>query len=145
MPRNTVEQFWPKVGMGPNGCWVWLGHKTARGYGMWKYEGSNYAHVAAYRIQVGEVPHGWQVDHLCKNTSCVRKDHLEAVTPDENLDRAVAHKRAATHCKWGHPLSGENLRIWPKPNGRPQRMCVLCGRRRSREHYLRTRGGVHGV
>ncbi len=52
---------------------------------------------------------------------------------------AIELKRAQTHCKWGHPLSGDNLRF----NGR-QRMCRTCDRRRSAESKARKRAREAG-
>lgn len=51
---------------------------NTRGYGN---------HRAAYRKAKGEVPFGMHVDHLCRVRSCVNPDHLEVVTPSENLRR----------------------------------------------------------
>jgi hypothetical protein len=41
--------------------------------------------------------------------------------------RKGAAKRALTHCKYGHPLSGENLYLAP---GRRERKCLACLKRR---------------
>lgn len=41
-----------------------------------------------YEQEVGPIPEGLAIDHLCRQTSCVRPDHLEAVTYAENLHRS---------------------------------------------------------
>lgn len=41
----------------------------------------------------GPLPPGLELDHLCRNKSCVRPDHLEAVTHRENMRRAYAAER----------------------------------------------------
>lgn len=52
------------------------------------------------------------------------------------ISRANGHagkgskKRALTHCKYGHPLSGDNLYIAP---GRTERKCWACTKRRYKE------------
>jgi hypothetical protein len=98
------------------------------------------AHRAAYRLFVGPIPDGYEVDHLCQNRGCVNPDHLEAVPLKENRRRrdTPSGKRhwngKKTHCKNGHPFSGANLAI--DANGR--RICVSCRRTYQRE-YARAR------
>lgn len=74
-------------------CWIWLGYKNARGYGTATVDKKFYRiHRAMYELHKGEVPLGLELDHLCKNTSCVNPDHLEAVTHRENILRANMSK-----------------------------------------------------
>jgi hypothetical protein len=117
------------------GCWVWRG-STPRGYGSIKRDGIRYrAHRYIYEREIGPIPDGLQLDHLCRNRSCVNPEHLEVVSCRENLMRGqtlAAENAAKTHCKRGHPLSGENLYVEPKGT----RACKQCRRdavRRSRE------------
>lgn len=42
-----------------------------------------------------------------------------------------------THCKYGHPLTGDNLRIGRGRSGKQQRLCRTCKRRRRREWRAR--------
>jgi len=67
-------------------CWVWTGDVTAGGYGTWDHD---VVHRVAYREMVAEIPAGYEVDHLCRNTRCVKPDHLEAVPPRVNKNRIV--------------------------------------------------------
>jgi hypothetical protein len=46
------------------------------------------AHRVSYEEFVGPIPDGHQVDHLCRVLACIRPDHLEAVTPAENIHRS---------------------------------------------------------
>jgi hypothetical protein len=41
---------------------------------------------------------------------------------------AAVVRRARTHCKRGHPLSGENLQIYINPRGQRARVCKACKR-----------------
>jgi transposase len=70
------------------GCWNWLLFKNPKGYGLDSRNGTQqYAHIVAYENVHGPVPEGLEVDHLCRNTSCVNPAHLEAVTHAVNIRR----------------------------------------------------------
>lgn len=93
-----VRKFWAQVDkdgplpderpdLGP--CWVWTGcvHK-ATGYGLFGARvGSRLVHRIAYQYVVGPIPKGLHLDHLCRRRLCLRPDHLEPVTPRENIRR----------------------------------------------------------
>ena len=74
-----------------NGCWDWVGTKTRFGYGLARLGPRNtplrQAHRMMYERHKGPIPKGLVIDHLCRNTSCVNPDHLEAVTQKENIRR----------------------------------------------------------
>ena len=79
------------------GCWNYAPHRTPiGGYRQVLVSGSGatavieYAHRVTYRHLVGPIPAGMQVDHLCRNRTCVNPDHLEPVTASENRRRAMA-------------------------------------------------------
>jgi len=103
------------------------------------------AHVLSYETNVGPVPDGMVLDHLCRNKACVNPSHLEAVTIRVNTLRGIgpsALNAKKTSCPVGHEYSGDNLRVF---NGR--RICRTCGilyKRKVREQYasqgLRTDG-----
>ena len=78
-------------------CWLWIGYKNPKGYGQFN---KTYAHRFSYEHYIRSIPQGWQIDHLCKNTSCVNPDHLEAVTLEENLRRQ--HEANSIYCLRGH-------------------------------------------
>jgi len=59
------------------------------GYGRYLKQS---AHRLWYERRYGPIPEGMEIDHLCRNTSCVNPDHLEAVTPVENKRRSRSTK-----------------------------------------------------
>lgn len=103
-----MKRFWDKVAITSlGGCWEWMACRTSRGYGEFRLGGGmQKAHRVAYELVRGKIPAGLELDHLCRNTSCVHPLHLEAVTHHENVLRGALIK---THCLRGHPRTPENL------------------------------------
>lgn len=75
------------------GCWEWQRSKNPKGYGNLTIDGERWpAHRWYYTQHVGPIPEGMQLDHLCRNPSCVNPDHLEPVTHAQNLHRGNSSK-----------------------------------------------------
>ncbi len=119
--RQWVGRFDAKVRKSDT-CWRWIGGLQTNGYGSFGAGGgaSMLAHRFAWERAVGPIPDGLTIDHLCMNKRCVRPDHLEVVTAEENSSRKG---RSITHCKRGHQLAGENLYRYPNTGKRGCRMC----------------------
>jgi hypothetical protein len=110
---------------GPGGCWLWTGD-LRDGYGQVWFEGKHrIVHRVVYEYLVGPIPAGLQTDHLCRVRACSNPAHLELVTNKVNAQRGNVGgwQRRLTHCKNGHPLSGNNIRMQGK-----RRICRACQR-----------------
>jgi len=132
-PRKpAAERFWAFVDKSGD-CWLWKAAKDQAGYGLFTLEPgvSRRAHRVAYEMEVGPIPDGLEIDHLCRVRACVRPLHLEAVTRLENIRRVPWPNSAKTHCRNGHPFAGENLvRVG---NERRCRTCTNANKRAMRE------------
>ncbi len=122
--RPIEDRFWEKVTK-TDDCWIWTGSTAKGGYGQIWWNGRlQRAPRVAYELTFGRrVPEELDIDHLCRRPSCVRPEHLEAVTTSENIRRGllVALRPIQTHCVHGHELTKANTRRW-----RSQLICKTC-------------------
>lgn len=142
----AAERFWSKVDRGGpvpacrpdlGQCWIWMGAVKAAGYGVFRDAGQGpiLAHRFAYATFLLPIPATLTIDHLCRNSRCVRPSHLEAVSLRENILRGVgapAQHARQTHCVNGHPFDALNTLIC-----RGRRVCRAC--RNARERLRRAR------
>jgi hypothetical protein len=86
--RRTPEDFTIDE---VTGCWLWSRHLNTDGYGQ---KGDRrvmrHAHIVYWERANGPVPDGLELDHLCRQRSCVNPAHLEPVTHLENIRRGIA-------------------------------------------------------
>lgn len=144
------DRLLDKISPEPNsGCWLWDASLNSKGYGQIYYNGKPHlAHRISYMIYVGPIPIELELDHLCRVRSCVNPDHLEPVTHRVNscrspLIRANGEEwRSQTHCKNGHPFSGNNLSYRDK--AKRHRRCKQCARERARKYRMNMKGQTNG-
>jgi len=126
------------------GCWIWRGSTSDEGYGMankpdgqggWK---TVMAHRYMYELVTGDqVDSSLHLDHLCLVPRCVNPQHLDPVTPAENLRRRNALMNV---CRNGHERTPENTYF--RPGGNKSKGCLDCERERTRRYKASRRGGV---
>ena len=134
---DDEARFWSKVDkdgplptwapfLGP--CWLWK-DRLSGGYGRMHGRVATQAHRFSYELNVGPIPEGLVIDHVCRVRHCVNPAHLEVVTNAENILRgngfSARHARK-TRCSFGHQYDGTNTRI--RADG--SRSCIACERRR---------------
>ncbi|WP_414689955.1 HNH endonuclease signature motif containing protein [Nocardioides sp.] len=124
------ERFTSKVRINAaTGCHEWMAYRDRDGYGTFSLGDQKVlAHRFAYEEVVSPIPDGLVIDHLCRNPSCVNSEHLEPVTPRENLMRGFNRNVVLHHA--GHCLQG-HTDISIHSSGR--RICRTCDARRHRE------------
>jgi hypothetical protein len=134
--RTPAERFAAKVRRAEDGCWIWQGTTTSKGYGQFWHDGRLVgAHRFAWEQAHGRpIPEGLVIDHLCRTRNCVNPEHLEPVTTRENTLRGEGCK-PKTHCPQRHPYDDENT--YTDPAGR--RHCRTCQRKHVREAMRRRR------
>lgn len=141
MRVSIEERFFSKVKK-TAGCWEWLGAKSS-GYGSFALKSGQT--IAAYRWSFefikGPVPHGLQLDHLCRNRGCVNPEHLEIVSQRTNVLRGLcppAINSRKTHCIKGHAFTSSNTYQRKNGGGRKCRECM----RIQGERYRANRRGA---
>ena len=89
------DRFWGRVDK-TGDCWLWLGGKDKKGYGMCKFSGrSQGAHRIAWQITNGTIADGLVVMHICDQPGCVNPGHLALGTNAENTADKVSKGRQA--------------------------------------------------
>lgn len=137
LQKRLYDRIMKRVEIMPDGCWIFRGLQTKFGYGQTNYwKGSVLAHRGMW-IALHGTTNGLDVCHKCDVRNCCNPDHLWLGTHKQNMDDHIAKgrhfERNMTHCKRGHELSGDNVRLYKLGPGRGHsRQCQACMRGRQR-------------
>lgn len=93
MTLTLPQRLWDKVNKTET-CWLWTAQLNHHGYGMFGWqEKTCRAHRLAYEAATGVHPGPLQVDHLCHTRNCVRPDHLQLATNQQNNEHRSGPNR----------------------------------------------------
>lgn len=134
--KSHVACFWKNVSvLGHEDCWEWRGSAIkdrGRIRGIFHFGGKRMtSHRFSAIIAHGPCPDGMECLHSCDNPICCNPNHLRWGAHFDNMQDVKERMRHGntkkTHCRAGHPLSGDNLRI--RKSGR--RACRQCDKEKS--------------
>lgn len=134
---ERIERWVEKIPIA--GCWLYMGGLNKDGYGLMynstekKNRRMMMAHRFIFEHYKRKIPDGMQIDHLCRIPSCCNPEHLDIVTPKENIARSprVLEWKQKTHCGNGHELSGTNAYFHSRQRDPQCRICRADANRRS--------------
>jgi len=128
---EAVQKYvFDRIVMTPSSCWEWQRHKNSLGYAEGGFMGRTWIITRLmYCATQGDFDPTLDICHTCDNPPCVNPLHLWLGSRAQNIQDSVGKGRhflaAATHCKRGHPLSGDNLYVAPLSG---KRNCLICQR-----------------
>lgn len=93
MNETQIDNFLNKIEINykePNGCWLWVGCLSPKGYGVVNLNNRAYrSHRVAWEYWMkDEIPKDKVINHLCSVRNCVNPHHLEVVSQRENVRKA---------------------------------------------------------
>jgi hypothetical protein len=110
--NNYIQNnFWSKVErngpipqthphLGP--CWIWTASLNNNGYGQIRSPTQKTmiaAHRLSYELNIGKIPIGFEIDHICHNKICINPSHLRLATHSQNGQYQKWNKRNTSGSK----------------------------------------------
>ncbi len=97
---KPIETLLSRFTVSESGCHEWTGSTNGKGYGILLLGGGSkdkkillLAHRLSWMHHNGPLAKGQIVLHKCDNRRCIRADHLQAGTHQENTDDMIAKGR----------------------------------------------------
>jgi hypothetical protein len=89
------DRFWARVEK-TDRCWLWLGPKNDRGYGMFFFDGKRVSAARfSWLLRHGLLPpESLYACHTCDNPSCVNPDHIWLGTAADNMRDMILKGRS---------------------------------------------------
>lgn len=115
-------------------CYIPISHKVNKdGYfRYWLYGNKHkFMHRIIWESWYGEVPEGYEIDHICGTRSCCNLDHLRVLSRKNHkvLTNKTRKSTKKEYCRRGHRMVEENLYF--RSNG--GRVCKECCRIREKK------------
>ena len=126
---NPWDRFVERLRM-EGDCLAWTGAKDKDNYGRMTIDRKTWRpHRYAWEQCNGPISEDLHINHLCKNRACVKLEHLEVVTPRENV-----HYSMKPQCIHGHQFDTTAIK-----GGEIFRACRTCQRDNKRRYLQRIR------
>ena len=108
--NKTLQKLLAKTDKS-TGCWVYLGQPASRYSEIMVATKRIGTHRWAYQTFHGNIPKGFEVDHICRTPKCWNPDHLQILLCLDNArQNKVAEANALkTHCVHNHEFTAENI------------------------------------
>jgi HNH endonuclease len=130
------ESIWDKIQV-TGFCWEWIGSKDVRKpYGRVWFAGQSFkAHRVVFAALTGQDYPDLELDHLCRNMSCVNPDHLEPVDHMTNVHRGFG-PMSPLYSKKQTCVNGHDYDVVGRTKGRG---CRQCAKDATRRHQQRSK------
>lgn len=77
VPSWVVPRVAELLHVTPDGCWLWLGERSSKGYGIAvRHRRRVRVHRWVYAMSGRPIPDGHDLDHRCRVRACANPDHL---------------------------------------------------------------------
>jgi hypothetical protein len=111
--QSVIQRFWKNVHRRQDHqCWHWIGSKAVRGgYGQLSDRRILLkSHRLSWEINLGSIPGGMMIRHLCHNPSCCNPSHLlPGTAKDNHLDMQKAGRMFVPAAREGKQYRNSRL------------------------------------